>query len=75
MSLGVNQKKTYLNINEGKIVKRNSQGEENLLAFIEGYLVGTSKIDREFKRETVPCWCIETPCLFNNYNIYPTSYE
>lgn len=57
MGLGVTQNKTYLNIREGKLVKRTPQGEE-FFSFVEGHLVGIQKRDREFKGETVPYWYV-----------------
>lgn len=59
MSLGVKQSKTYLNIKEGKIVHKQSSGEEAMYDFIEGTLIGISKKDREFKGETVVYWYID----------------
>lgn len=58
MSLGSKQGKTYLNIKQGKIIKKTLQGEE-AYTFVEGYLTGISKRDREFKGELIPYWYID----------------
>jgi len=53
MSLGVKQKKTYLNIKEGKIYEK-----ETAFDYVEGYLKGIEVKDREFKGEVVKYWYI-----------------
>ena len=54
MSLGVKQKKTYLNIKDGKIYLRDTAYD-----FIEGYLKGIELKDREFRGEPVKYWYID----------------
>jgi len=56
MSLGTRQRKTYLNIKDGKIVVRKPDGAQVLYDFIEGSLTGITKQPREFKGETVLYW-------------------
>jgi hypothetical protein len=56
MSLGVKQKKTYLNIKDGKIALKKPNGETALYDSIEGSLVGITKLPREFKGEPVTYW-------------------
>lgn len=56
MSLGVKQKKTYLNIKDGKIAVRRPDGAQALYDYIEGSLTGIKKQPRAFKGETVTYW-------------------
>lgn len=59
MSLGSKQNKTFLNIREGKIVKRHTNGSEELYTYVEGYLAGITKREREFKGEKVDYWYLD----------------
>lgn len=59
MSLGNNKQKIYLSLKDGKIALKKRSGEASLYDYIEGYLVGINKVDREFKGEIVPYWYIE----------------
>jgi len=59
MSLGVKQRKTYLNIKDGKIALKQPNGELALYDSIEGSLVGLRKQPRAFKGETVIYWYID----------------
>lgn len=56
MSLGMRQRKTYLNIKDGKIAVKKPDGAQALYDFIEGSLTGITKQPREFKGETVLYW-------------------
>jgi len=58
MSLGTKQNKTFLNIREGKIVKKGPTGEE-VYTYVEGYLGGIYTREREFKGEKVMYWYID----------------
>ena len=51
--------KIYLNVKDGKIVKREPQGGESLFSFVEGNLTGITKREREFNGERVPFWFID----------------
>lgn len=59
MGLGVKQQKIYLNIKEGKIIRRDRTGQETQFTYVEGILAGISKKDREFKGEMVPYWYLD----------------
>lgn len=56
MSLGIKQSKTYLNVKEGRIVYKNTKGEEIAYDYLEGKLVGIAKRERDFKGEPVMYW-------------------
>lgn len=58
MSLGTKQNKTFLNIREGKIIKKGPHGEE-AYTYVEGYLGAIYTREREFKGERVPYWYID----------------
>lgn len=60
MGLGTNTgNKTYLNVKDGKIVKRDPNGGESSFSFVEGILGGITKREREFNGERVPFWFID----------------
>lgn len=58
MSLGVKQKKIYLNLREGKIIRKDKTGEQTY-DYVEGILAGVTKKDREFNGEQIPYWYID----------------
>lgn len=58
MSLGLETKKTYLNIKDGKIVKKTSFGEQSY-DYVEGYLRAVSTVIREINRERLKFWQFE----------------
>lgn len=53
------RRKTYLNIKDGAIVRRNSNGEEERFSFVEGRLQGITQRERNFRGETVVYWYID----------------
>lgn len=58
MSLGTKHNKTFLNIREGKIIKKGPNGEETY-TYVEGYLGAIYTREREFKGEQVKYWYID----------------
>lgn len=56
--LGQNDKRIFLNITEGKIIKRNNQKVE-LYDYLEGDLERIFLKDRVFRGETVPYWYVD----------------
>ena len=56
MSLGTKQNRTFLNIREGRIIKRGRDGQEQTYDYVEGYLGGIYKREREFKGERLEYW-------------------
>ena len=56
--LGKTEKRVYLNISGGKIVKRTDRGLETF-DYVEGELEKIYKRDREFKGERVPYWYLD----------------
>jgi hypothetical protein len=57
--LGQREKKTYLNISGGKIVRRTDSGKTETFDFVEGELERIYQRDREFRGEKVPYWYLE----------------
>ena len=53
MSLGIKEKKIYLNIKEGKIYEK-----EKGYDYVQGYLQGIELRDREFRGEVVKYWYV-----------------
>ena len=53
MSLGVKEKKIYLNIKEGKIYDK-----ETAYDYVQGYLKSIETKDREFRGEVVKYWYV-----------------
>ena len=56
--LGQEQKKIYLNISEGKIVRRTDR-KTDYFSFVEGDLERIYQRDREFRGEKVPYWYLD----------------
>lgn len=54
-----NRRKTYLNIKNGAVVKRNENGQEETFSFVEGRLSSIYKKDRTFRGEKVVYWYID----------------
>ncbi len=52
------QKRTFLNLKEGKVVKKNEEGTLEEFSFIEGTLEGIELKDRTFRGEVVKYWYI-----------------
>ena len=57
--LGQNEKKHYLNISGGKIVRRTDSGKTETFDFVEGDLERIYRKDREFRGEKVPYWYLD----------------
>ena len=57
--LGQREKKTYLNISGGKIVRRTDRGKVETFDFVEGELERIYQRDREFRGEKVPYWYLD----------------
>lgn len=57
--LGQRERKTFLNISGGKIVKRTDGGRVQEFDFVEGDLERIYQRDREFRGERVPYWYLD----------------
>ena len=49
---------TFLKIKDGKIVRRNKEGNDEEYKYVSGYLKGVSKRTANFNGEEVQQWCI-----------------
>lgn len=56
--LGKTEKRVYLNISGGKVIKRTDRGSESF-DYVEGELERIYRRDREFKGEKVPYWYLD----------------
>jgi hypothetical protein len=57
--LGQREKKTFLNISGGKVVKRTDGGKVETYDYVEGDLERIYQRDREFRGEKVPYWYLD----------------
>ena len=57
--LGQNERRSYLNIAGGKIVRKTERGTLERFDFVVGDLENIYKGDREFRGEKVPFWYLE----------------
>ena len=57
--LGQNEKKIYLNISEGKVIRRTDRGKTERYDYVEGTLEKIYQKDREFRGEKVPYWYLD----------------
>ena len=57
--LGQREKKIYLNVSEGKVVRRTEGGKVERSDFVEGLLERIYQRDREFRGEKVPYWYLD----------------
>ena len=57
--LGQRERKTYLNIAEGKVVRRTEKGQTERYDYVEGTLERIYQRDREFRGEKVPYWYLD----------------
>jgi hypothetical protein len=57
--LGQREKKIFLNIAEGKIVRRTDRGQVERYDFVEGSLERIYTKEREFRGEKVPYWYLD----------------
>lgn len=55
MSLGTKQNRTFLNIKDGRIIKKTPQGDESF-DYVAGNLAQISIREMEFKGEKIPYW-------------------
>ena len=57
--LGQREKKTYLNIADGKVVRRTEGGKVERYDYVEGLLERIYTKEREFRGEKVPYWYLD----------------
>lgn len=57
--LGNTEKKIFLNISGGKVVRRTDRGEVQSFDYVEGDLERIYQRDREFRGERVPYWYLD----------------
>lgn len=57
--LGQREKRNYLNISGGKIVRRTDRGDLESFDYVEGDLERIYTRDREFRGEKVPYWYLD----------------
>ena len=57
--LGQREKKIYLNVSEGKVIRRTEGGKVERYDYVEGLLERIYQRDREFRGEKVPYWYVD----------------